>query len=66
MKNGIVLTVNMETEGMRGTGSERAVRRRSGTERGDTERKRRGGTSHHGGIISGLEINRGLVKMPPK
>lgn len=60
MKNDIVLTVSMEKEGTRGIGSERAEKRRSVTERGDTERKRRGGTSHHGGIISGSKINGGL------
>lgn len=65
MKSGIVLTVITETEGMRGIGSDRAVRRMSVTGRGDTERKRKGGTSHHGGTISGSEINLG-EKMAPK
>lgn len=65
MKNGFVLTVTTETEGMRGIGSDRAVRRRSVTEKGGTERKRKGGTSHHGGTISGSEINLG-EKMAPK
>lgn len=72
MRNGIVLTVTTETEGMRGIGSDRAVRRRSVTGRGDTERKRKGGTSHRGGTIPGLEINgslgkkwhKKLIKMP--
>ncbi len=60
MRNGIVLTVTMETEGMRGIESDRAVRRRSVTGRGDTERKkkRKGGTSHRGGTIRVSDINR--------
>lgn len=49
MKNGIV-TVTTETEGTRGIGSARAVKRKSVTERGGTERKKREDTSHHGGI----------------
>lgn len=62
MKSGIVLTVITETEGMRGIGSDRAVRRMSVTGRGDTERKRKGGTSHHGGNTQMLEIKEGLGK----
>ncbi|XP_051561199.1 pre-mRNA 3'-end-processing factor FIP1-like isoform X4 [Myxocyprinus asiaticus] len=51
MKSDIV-TVTMETEGTRGIGSGRAVRR-SITERGDIERRKRGDTSHHGAVADG-------------
>lgn len=55
MKSGIV-TVNTGTEGTRGIGSDRAVKRKSVTGRDDTERKRRVDTSRHGGIVWSLTV----------
>lgn len=57
MKNDID-TVTTETEGTRGIASERAVRRRSVTGRGDTERKKKGDTSPHGGIVWSFTLYR--------
>lgn len=57
MKSDIV-TVTTRTEGTRDIASEPAVRRKSVTGRGDTERKKKGDTSHHGVVAGGGMIVR--------